>query len=314
MAILLDGTQYYPTGVVNKVLSPTQKKSTQYYIPKATYTVKDNTPLIVNAPGTPKGLGSEIDLGQMMYGAYAANNYQSYSAPPPPPSPPTNYGGGSSYQAPSAPSAPAPPPLTWSETYQLANAPTWWRGMTASQLTPETEFATIMNTLIPYLSTEDQRQFASSLSRLFPDAFGGYSPEKTNLGDPTSTITDEQQKYFLSQKRAQDILGAMDKMKAATGKSDKDFGPGYEYVRQLAATMNDFGAREGYSQPTRAQQIKLYSAFDPMIAETQGEKLGAYGEVARSLAQPFFGAGSLIPVSKDQSGKWTFGETNKKWY
>ena len=103
MARLLDGTQYYPTGVVNKVLSPTQKKSTQYYVPKATYTVKNNTPLIVNAPGTPKGLGSEIDLGQMMYGAYAANNYQNYSAPPPP----TNYGGGSSYQAPTAPTAPS---------------------------------------------------------------------------------------------------------------------------------------------------------------------------------------------------------------
>ena len=303
---LLDGVQRYP-GVVRSTLG-NQKP---YYIPGATYTVKNNTPLVVNAPGVPRGIGAEFDPAYYTYAnqQYYGTNKPVYGAPPPP-----TYSGGSNYQAPSASSAPQPPPLTWSETYQLSNAPTWWRGMTASQLTPETEFATIMNTLIPYLSTEDQRQFASSLSRLFPDAFGGYSPEKANLGDPTSTITDEQQKYFLSQKRAQDMLGALDKMKAATGKSDKDFGPGYEYVRQLAATMNDFGAREGYSQPTRAQQIKLYSAFDPMIAETQGEKLGAYGEVARSLAQPFFGAGSLIPVSKDQSGKWTFGETNKKWY
>lgn len=227
-----------------------------------------------------------------------------------------NTGGGGYYYGGSSPQPQpsAPPPLTWAEKYQLEGAPTWWKGMVASQHTPETEFATIMNTLIPYLSTEDQRQFASSLSRLFPDAFGHYSPEKSDLGNPSATVTPEQEQYFLSQKRAQDILGAMDKMKEATGKGDKDFGPGYEYVRQLAATMKDFGAREGYARPTRSQTIKLYSAFDPMLAEGKGEKLGAYGEMARSLAQPFFGAGSLIPVQKDQAGNWIFGENNKKWY
>ena len=281
-----------------------------------TQTVKNNTNLWVNKypnsnrsvnPRIPLGLGIEADVAATMWqlGQNAAYNTANN----------TNTGGGYNYGSSPQPQAPAaPPPLTWSEKYSLGGAPTWWKGMVASQHTPETEFATIMNTLIPYLSTEDQRQFASSLSRLFPDAFGNYSPEKSDLGTPKGTITPEQEQYFLSQKRAQDILGAMDKMKEATGKSDKDFGPGYEYVRQLAATMKDFGAREGYSQPTRSQAIKLYSAFDPMLAEGKGEKLGAYGEMARSLAQPFFGAGSLIPVSKDQAGNWVFGQNNKKWY
>lgn len=281
-----------------------------------TQTVKNNTNLWVNKypntnravnPRIPLGLGIEADVAATMWqlgqNAQAANQN-------------TGGGGGSYYGSAPQPqvSNPEPPPLTWSEKYQLEGAPTWWKGMVASQHTPETEFATIMNTLIPYLSTEDQRQFASSLSRLFPDAFGHYSPEKSDLGTPKGMITPEQEQYFLSQKRAQDILGAMDKMKEATGKSDKDFGPGYEYVRQLAATMKDFGAREGYARPTRSQVVKLYSAFDPMLAEGKGEKLGAYGEMARSLAQPFFGAGSLIPVQKDQAGNWIFGENNKKWY
>ena len=257
-------------------------------------------------PRIPLGLGIETDVWSY-YQANQLNNYNNANN--------QNTGGGYyNPTAPQQPSNPELPPLTWSEKYSLGGAPTWWKGMVASQHTPETEFATIMNTLIPYLSTEDQRQFASSLSRLFPDAFGNYSPEKSDLGTPKGTITPDQEQYFLSQKRAQDILGAMDKMKEATGKSDKDFGPGYEYVRQLAATMKDFGAREGYSRPTRSQTIKLYSAFDPMLAEGKGEKLGAYGEMARSLAQPFFGAGSLIPVSKDQAGNWVFGQNNKKWY
>lgn len=258
-------------------------------------------------PRIPLGLGIEADVAMQAYNTWQTNAYNAYN----------NQNTGGSYYG-SAPqpqvSNPEPPPLTWSEKYQLEGAPIWWKGMVASQHTPETEFATIMNTLIPYLSTEDQRQFASSLSRLFPDAFGHYSPEKSDLGTPKGMITPEQEQYFLSQKRAQDILGAMDKMKEATGKSDKDFGPGYEYVRQLAATMKDFGAREGYARPTRSQVVKLYSAFDPMLAEGKGEKLGAYGEMARSLAQPFFGAGSLIPVQKDQAGNWIFGESNKKWY
>lgn len=300
---LLDGVQRYP-GIVKSTLGT----SKPYYIPGATYTVKNNTPLVVNAPGVPKGIGAEFDPAYFTYAnqQYYGTTKPVYSAPPPP----NYYGSSPQPQV----SNPEPPPLTWSEKYQLEGAPTWWKGMVASQHTPETEFATIMNTLIPYLSTEDQRQFASSLSRLFPDAFGHYSPEKSDLGTPKGMITPEQEQYFLSQKRAQDILGAMDKMKEATGKSDKDFGPGYEYVRQLAATMKDFGAREGYARPTRSQVVKLYSAFDPMLAEGKGEKLGAYGEMARSLAQPFFGAGSLIPVQKDQAGNWIFGENNKKWY
>lgn len=216
-----------------------------------------------------------------------------------------NYGGGE---------AQSTPKVTWNSNYSIEGAPTWWKGVTPSTLNPDTEFASILNTLIPFLSVEDQRQMATSLSTLFPDAFSDYSPEKTNYDQPASTITNLTEQYMLSQKRATDVLSGLDKMREATGKSETDFGPGYSYVRNLAQTIKDFGAKEGQNTPTRRQILNMYSALDPMLAEAQGERLGAYGEAARVLTQPFFGAGKLVNVSKDDKGNYVFGKENKAWF
>lgn len=331
---IIDGSKPVPkTSVVNTTTSNTSSNAVQdalarsrasnyqgavkemypwYYpgalprIPGSTYTIKNNTPLIVSKPGisgVPYGLGMEFDFGFYNYAMQQQAQNQAQGG--------GGYSGGG-YSGPQEP--PAPPPLTWSEKYQLEGSPSWWKGMMPSQMTPETEFAVIMNTLIPYLSTEDQRQFASNLSRLFPDAFGHYSPEQSDLGTPSVQMTAQQKDYFLSQKRAGDILGAMDKMREASGQDEKKFGPGYQYMRQLAATMKDFGKKEGYNMPTRADIVKMYSAFDPMLSETSGQQLGAYGEVARSLAQPFFGAGKLVNVGRDEQGNWKFTGQNKSWF
>lgn len=280
------------------------------------FTTKNNTNLFVNRVGNtrqpvfsnmPLGLGSEINpwTGTMI---------------PQPPSPAqqaamSSGGGGGGYYVQTAPPPPAsPPPLTWSETYSLEGAPSWWKGMTPSQLTPETELASIMNSLIPYMTEEDQRQFATSLSSLFPKAFGHYSPEQTNFPTPTPKVGKEQTQYMLSQQRAGSILNALGKMQQATGKKEEDFGPGYKYMRNLASVMSDYGSQIGASGPTRRQVIDMYSAFDPLLSEAQGEKLGAFGELARSLAQPFYGAGKLVNVSRDDSGNWVFGKRNKSWF
>jgi hypothetical protein len=186
--------------------------------------------------------------------------------------------------------------------------------MMPSELTPDTEFAVILNTLIPYMSTEDQRQMATSLSSLFPKGFANYSPETTSFQQPASEVSNATGNYMLSQQRATDILGAMDRMKEASGKKDDEFGPGYSYVRNLATTMKDFGGQSGGANPTRRQLLNMYSALDPMLAEAGGERLGAYGEAARALTQPFFGAGKLVNVSKDEQGNYTFGKANKSWF
>jgi len=205
-------------------------------------------------------------------------------------------------------------PITWSNKYSLDNAPGWWKGMMPSRWTAETEFAAMANALLPYMSAEDQRALGSTLSRLFPDAFSSYSPEQTDYPTPVTAIPETQQTYFQSQQRADEILSALNKMKEASGQDESKFGPGYQYLRHLAQTMKDFGAPTGAKNMSRRQIINLYGALDPLLAETKGEQLGAYGEVARSLTQPFFSAAGLLEVSKDESGKWTFGKANKSWF
>ena len=304
---LLDGVKVLPPPPVSsygKKYYPGGDGTTMY-----TNTVNPRTGQGVRLD-IPKGIGIEPGVFNYLAGQdVILPQYNLYNT--------SASGGGTSggtYTGSSPAPAPEPEPLTWSDKYQLEGSPSWWKGMMPSRLTPETEVASIMNALIPYLSIEDQRQMASSLSRLFPDAFSNYSPEKSNLGTPTPGVNDQQREYFMSQQRAGNILNAMDKMKEASGKGDKDFGPGYQYVRQLASVMKDFGSAAGYKQPSRRQIIDMYSAFDPLLAEGGGEKLGAYSELARSIAQPFFGAGKLVPVSKTESGDWKFGEVNKSWF
>jgi len=229
---------------------------------------------------------------------------------PPTSTPPTS-GGGMPVSSP--PTAPATNPLTWSNKYGLPGAPEWWKGMMPSQWTPETEVAAMANALIPYLSAEDQRQMGSTLSRLYPDAFGSYSPEQTKYGT-TPDLTTEVSHYFQSKKRAGDVLSALDKIKEASGQDESKMGPGYQYLRQLAKTMQDFGADEDDYRMSRRQIKSLYGALDPLLSEAKGEKLGAYGEIARGLAQPFFTAAGFMGVKKDASGNWIFGDPNKNWY
>lgn len=220
-------------------------------------------------------------------------------------------GVGGGMQAPQMPAAPAP--ITWSDKYTVPGAPTWWRGLMPSQWTPETEFASIVNSLIPFLSPEDQRQMGSYLSRLFPEGFNIYNPERVQYTFPQEEVTSADRQRFLSAQHAQRTLEALDKVKAASGKEEKDLGPGYKYVRQIAQAMKDFGGTSEGVQ-TRRQTRDLFSTLDPLLAESKGEALGAYGEIARAMTQPFFSAGRLVDVARDEQGNWTFGRANRKWF
>lgn len=232
-----------------------------------------------------------------------------------PPAPTVIYYGGGGGGGTGEAGEPAPVPITWSEKYQLPGSPGFWKGMMPSQWTPETEFAAMANALIPYLSPEDQRSMSSNLSRLFPDAFGNYSPEKTQFPEPQAPgIAPATSTYFQSAQRASDILSALDKMKEVSGQEESKFGPGYQYLRHLATTMKDFGAAPGAQNMSRRQMVNMFGALDPLLAESKGQQLGAYEGVAKSLTQPFFTAAQLLNVGKDESGNWVFGKANKSWF
>lgn len=221
-------------------------------------------------------------------------------------------GGGGSGGSGSGSGEEAPKEITWREAYSYEGAPSWWKGMMPSEWNPETEFAAIVNALIPFLTPEDQRQMGSYLARLFPKGFS-YNPESVEYTPPPPSVeTGDRQKYLSSQ-RAEEALKVLDEVKRLSGKKDEELGPGYSYIRQIVKAFKDFGGTPEGIQ-TRRQVLNLYSTVDPLLAESRGEKLGAYGEIARAIVQPFMASGTLVNVSKDEQGNWVFGKGNKKWY
>lgn len=194
-------------------------------------------------------------------------------------------------------------PATFSEyDYNVPGAPEWWRALKPDNLNPISEYQTFANLLLPFLSPEDQLTTATNLYQSDPDQFSFYNPETLDRAGVPSEITPDIRRSFFSGDRAQKALGAFDELLRVSGKTGEDFGPGYNYLRGLADTLQDFKLTSGASQLTETQQGSLLSALDPMLAQTQNKNLGAFGAISRSFVNPFFSAGSLTGKVRSKFG------------
>jgi hypothetical protein len=212
-------------------------------------------------------------------------------------------------------SEPEPVPITWADTYNVEGAPAWWKGRTPSALDPNSEYAMLVNALIPYMSPEDQRMAGSNLAQLFPDAFGGYNLEVTPP-PPTAAVyqpAPKTQRAYFDQSRAIGALGTLDKVRTIMGKEPKDLGPGYQYLRNIATAHRNYGGTIPTPQ-TRAQYQQLMGMLDPLLGQAKNENLAAYGPIAQAFALPFTSSGPLRDTFKDETGRMRFGRPNPILY
>ena len=204
----------------------------------------------------------------------------------------------------------------WRSGYDLPNAPNWWEGLVpAGEMTPEKEYATLMNALIPFMSPEDQRTTASTLAIMFPNIFGAYSATTEQFGGipmPSEFLNTDYMRSFFSRKNAKNMIGAL-QLVANTVGGAKELGPGYHYLLQIASALRDFGGRRG-ELPTRAQLQQLRGALDPLVAMTGNQTLSAYGPLVNQITQPFFSAGEILPVTRLQDGSYQFGKANTELF
>ena len=209
-----------------------------------------------------------------------------------------------------------PPPPKWKAGYAVKDAPTWWKGLVPDRFTGATAYAATMNALIPYLSEEDQRTVASNLSRTGGPFKKLYNPEKVNFEKPKSKLSGRDRSYYTSAERAQTILGTLRKMQKAAKKAGAgSAGAGYKYLRHVANVAEDFGGKSSFGRvQTRQQYLQMISALDPLLAEAKSGKLSSYGSAARMITNPYFTAGAVVPVRKDQAGNYVFGKGNKGLY
>jgi len=256
------------------------------------------------------------------------------------PSPAEETGGGM-IQAPT-PSAPAPPrDIKWIlGDYDVGGqGPDWWRPFTVENpedfSNPAVAATLMMNALIGSgaLSDEDARNMAKQLYATWggqtadnpwdlystkfgeredfagtPTMQGTFDPrisrEQQLLGQTGPGVIDQDWRF--SRGRAQQAVGALSKMREATvGGNVHEFGPGYQYLQEVAGTLGETG-----DATTRADRLQILGALDPMLAMSQSGELAGFSQMAQALASPFW-TNMPSDVSRTMSGDYQFGRQSK---
>jgi len=205
-------------------------------------------------------------------------------------------------------------PPVWKEGFDIENAPDWWTGKVYTKPDANSMYAMIVNALIPYMSPEDQRTAATSLSRTFPKGFGEYDPETMQYPIPPGEIGGETKEWFTSSRRAQEALNTLTTLSTTLKKNETQMGAGYSFLRDLLTVMKDFGGQDMSNQQTREQFVQQMGALEPMLQEAKSSDLKQYASLAQSLTQPFFSAGNVVPIIRTKDGRYIFGETNPQLY
>ena len=186
--------------------------------------------------------------------------------------------------------------------------------MIPSRYDPQSEYASMLNSMIPFMSPEDQRYTASVLYRLYPQFFSSYSSFAANETVPQapSELTTEQRQYMGSYQRAQAILDTLNKVKQVSG--NPKLGPGYSYLQELGSVLRDYSARNAGDSQTRSQYRQMMGALDPLVAEGQQENLSAFSALTRMLAQPYYTAGQVHPTTTLQDNSVISGTPIKNYF
>lgn len=201
----------------------------------------------------------------------------------------------------------------WWVGYSVDGAPSWWKGLVTDDRSPEAMYAMLINSMIPYMSPEDQRYMGDYLSRFLPEHFGDYKASAEDTSRiPAPPQLDEQSKTYFSAQRGKSMAETLEKMRVASGLPEDKVGAGYRFLKSLAKDIEVFGSGEGEGI-TRSKLARLYSSFDQKIGETQAGELQGYGELARAIANPFFSAGKLVGIQKDEQGNYRFQSRNPRW-
>lgn len=242
----------------------------------------------------------------------------------------------------------------WEETYSIQGAPSWWRGLTARDQNPETEYASLMNAMIPFLSPEDQRNVAVNLWSMYPTWFESYNPDTWTKTTPAEYETDEYGNVILdeegkpkvktpeqvdlnpwarpeqaaplllmqeytSTRAAEQQLAALQSMAKAMGLDTEQLGPGFKYIQQIASAIKGFGANKNPEEGwTRTQKEQYMNTLDPLLAASQssGTPLSAYAVLAKMMTQPTFSnmEAPLWPYKDPQTGELVWAAANPQMY
>jgi len=210
--------------------------------------------------------------------------------------------------------------VTWSEGYQVENAPDWWRGLVPSAYTPNSEYVALYNAMIPYMSPEDQRVAGKYLYSVIGsdqvEPWGTYNPEMMDGITPPASITPDITEEFTSSDRVQNALQTLSKLVEVSGRDEKAMGAGYGFLRNILSTIGEYagGSVGSGDRQTRAEYRATQGALDPLLSQAKSGELSPYQAVASQVSSPYFSAGNVVPISKSATGQFRFGNRNPEFY
>lgn len=220
----------------------------------------------------------------------------------------------------------------WNKSPAEGRAPTWWRNFKPEgdlKNRPDALFLASLNSLIPYMSPEDQRRAAGVLFQATgavegeSTPFSIYGPQslqgKTSISKETSLLSQAYRRdpsqfslidpeYFQSQRRGEGAQDMLSSLMSTTGGQFGDMMPG-KWMQQLIGALQGAGGTPG-ERMSRTEQLDLLGQLDPLLAQSRGSQLGQFGMLGQLMAQPFFSGGSAFPAS-GQQGQRRFGRPSK---
>ena len=220
------------------------------------------------------------------------------------------------------------------ETPAGGSAPDWWKPLIPADSKdmerPDIAYASMLNTMIPYMSPEDQRRAAGDIYALLGGAnFGKYQEVS---GDPNIPITQLQSslglegqvidsQYFQSRQRSTGAINALSQLREQTVGGNREkiggTGSGYRWLQTALEQAISYGGGPSRKQEgtegaspgqSRAQYLAFQGAIDPIMA--QASSMGPVGSIGQMLLQPFFSQGGVRPTQRTQSGSTIFGTPN----
>ena len=236
--------------------------------------------------------------------------------------PPSGGLAGGGYAPPGQPQVEEPIPVTWeSFDYRPPSAPDWWKAMKPSELNEQSEYLASVNMMIPFMSPEDRKTVAAQLYIADPENFAHLNPEKLlppGIAPKVKPETRTERAFYMGAERSREAITALDRLREVMGKETTDFGPGYHFLRSVAATAGRYGGEGGPpgvpDLMTREKTRGMLGALDPILAMGRGEPISAYGPAAQAFGTPFFSGGQLWPMQRTEDGRYQFGMPNPRMF
>ncbi len=193
---------------------------------------------------------------------------------------------------------------------ETTTAPDWWSNKAARRGNTN---VSILNSLIPYLSPEDQNTLATSLYQSYPDRFKEYA--KVTPAQTEDTLSTKTTDWFTSAERAQQALATLQQVAKVRGKKESSMGAGYRFLKNYLDIMSQYGGGESNRQ-TRKQYLEMSNALSNLLSMVKGTSAEAFSSVAQMLSNPTFTvAGNVTKVSSDTTtGEYQFGAPNPTLY